>query len=195
MNAEELKAGKERVRDLLIAPLVELGMKRKRGDTVEAHDKMLDNLAAILAYMDAPNLKGLKSVMIGLAGGKARDQWPSQISFLNNAKRFQEPEASDSEMVHSLIGSKAGQRAYEGGYLVEFYSDLKAGKHVLGSYAERNLRERGAANKRRLDRIRAQQDRDTALPSDLNWMAGYAGYERRALAVLEAENCKNEAGA
>jgi hypothetical protein len=90
-------------------------------------------------------------------------------------------------MVRSLIGSVAGARAHDGGYLVEFYSDLKAGKRVVGPYVEKLLRERGTANKRKFDRITSQQARGVAVPSDVQWVEGYRAFEARALAVYRAE--------
>lgn len=125
MDAEKLREGKRRVDEHLIRPLEQMGMRRKRNLSEADHAAMLDRLRARLAYMDGSRLDALREVVQHWGGGKRRDLWPTEVSILAQAFRLQRPPASDSRLILSYLGSRAGARARDGGYLVELYAYLK----------------------------------------------------------------------
>lgn len=184
MDAEELKIGKERVREHLIEPLKALGLKRKRSTTVADHEAGLDSVVNRLAYMREENLIALREVALGMAGGKAKNEWPAPALFINQAKLLQVPPPSDSPMVTSYMRSAAGRRAREGSYHVELYLELKAGRVPSSEWAMNRIREQARDNRRRVVLVSERQERGSAVESDAAWLNWYRGVSERAEALV-----------
>ena len=149
MEGQELKDGKERVRTHLIAPLVRRGMVRKRGRSVEDHQKMLDSLEARLAYMAADRLAALAEVVERYAEGPKKNIWPAEVSITNWARRLQEPPASESRLVRSYLQSGAGDAAKSGGYVVELFLYLKKYGAPPNDYSMKEIRSQADDNRRK----------------------------------------------
>ena len=77
-DAEKDMPGRTRVREILIRPLEAKGLRRKRGVKAEDHAKTVERLVERLAYMTPDGLEALAEVVHRLAGGRARDEWPSE---------------------------------------------------------------------------------------------------------------------
>ncbi|TCL09146.1 hypothetical protein BXY66_1190 [Shimia isoporae] len=86
MEGQALKDGKDRVRDLLIKPLLELGMVRKRNVSESKHQAFLDGPMARLAYMKADRLEALRETVANCATGAHKNCWSSEVSIANWAR-------------------------------------------------------------------------------------------------------------
>ena len=186
MEGEDLRDGKARVRRVLIDPLVDRGMVRKRGVTVEDHDRFLDGLAARLAYMSEANLSALSEVVVIYAEGPKKNQWPVDVSICNWARRLQEPPASVSRLVRTYLQSGAGRAAKEGGYLVELFFYLKKHGAPPNAYSLSEIRRKGEDNASRRRLIRERKGRGTARQSDLDWLQFYLETRTRVLDIINA---------
>lgn len=196
MDGQALKEGKARVQQLLIEPLTARGMIRPRGVTVEAHDAMLANLRARLAYLTDDMVSALAEVVEGHAEGKHRNVWPSEISICNWARRLQPPPPSDSRLITSYLRSVAGHRALSEGYLVELYHYLKKhGQPPTGDYALSRIREEADEHRRDRIRIKSQVERCMASPRDEAWLRWYWDTRTRCLSIMNATDETEEAAA
>lgn len=187
MEGQELKDGKERVRVNLIDPLVSRGMVRKRGRSVEDHQKMLDSLEARLAYMDADRLAALVEVIERYAEGPKKNIWPAEVSITNWARRLQEPPASESRLVRSYLQSGAGDAALSGGYVVELFLYLKKYGAPPNDYSMKEIRSQADGNLRKRARVERDREDGRADPRDLAWLQGYMDTRRRCLDIIKAK--------
>lgn len=190
MEGQELRDGKNRVRLVLIDPLVSRGMVRKRGRSVEDHQKMLDSLAARLAYMDADRLAALAEVVERQAEGPRKNIWPAEVSITNWARRLQEPPASASRLVRSYLQSGAGDAAVSGGYLVELFQYLKKYGAPPNDYSLKTIRESAEVNRRTCASIERDRDAGRAGSRDLTWLQGYMDTRRRCLDIRNARQAR-----
>ena len=187
MEGQELKDGKERVRVNLIDPLVSRGMVRKRGRSVEDHQRMLDSLEARLAYMAADRLVALAEVVESYAEGKKKNIWPAEVSITNWARRLQQPPASESRLVRSYLQSGAGDAALSGGYVVELFLYLKKYGTPPNDYALKGIRQEAEGNLRKRRRIECDPEEGRTRPSDMAWLAGYKATRQLCLNIIEAK--------
>lgn len=187
MEGRELKEGKALVRINLIEPLVKGGMVRKRGQTVEDHQKMLTSLEARLAYMRADRLAALAEVVEHFAEGSKKNVWPAEVSIINWARRLQEPPASQSRLVRSYLQSGAGSAALAGGYVVELFIHLKKYGTPPNDFTMKGIREGADSNARRLRVIRDQIKDGRASPRDQDWLNGYMDTKSLCLDIIGAK--------
>lgn len=187
MEGEELRLGKERVQVHLVGPLEAKGMVRKRGCSVEEHERFVATICARLAYMTERNLMALADVVERYAGGKQRDVWPSEVSICNWACRLQVPPASQSRFVRTYLQSAAGDAAAAGGYLVELLAHLKKMGTPPNDYVLAQMRADADANRRRLDNIPRDHAQGRASPSDLAWMRDYMAARQLCLDIRAAK--------
>jgi hypothetical protein len=195
MEGEELREGKARVAVCLIAPLMDAGMQRKRGVSLEAHDKAMASLCACLAHMSAENLQALAEVVEIHAGGPNKNTWPDVVSVKNWARALQAPSASDSRLVRTYLQSAAGQRAVSEGYAVELYSFLKKnGAPPQGDYTFGQIKTRADDHRRTRQRIEADQQAGRATPSELAWLSGYWDAHGRCMDIINSKGAGHDAG-
>ncbi|XAT57859.1 hypothetical protein GN241_11105 [Rhodobacteraceae bacterium IMCC1335] len=187
MEGAEQKEGKERVRQCLIEPLNQRGMVRKRGRSVEDHDKMLASLEARLAYMFEDRLKALAEVVERYASGPKKNIWPAEVSICNWAVLLQKPPASESRLVRSYLQSGAGDAAKSGGYLVELFFYLKKFGAPPNGYAASQIKQQAEGNQRKRASIQRDQERGRADARDLVWVQGYMDARRRCLDIINAK--------
>lgn len=173
MQSEEQKEKRDRVWDLLINPLIDQGMTRKRGVTVDDHDKMLKRLASDLAYMSGDSLETLREMLARAGTGDKRDIWPSPITI---AKWAEEIEPRPFEEIPGLIRwfkSVEGPKAVAENTLVETYEFFHSMKRPPIGYAATQVRERAAQNMRNLERVRERMERGVADEDDIAWKRWY----------------------
>lgn len=187
MEGEELRKGKERVRQLLIEPLEGQGMKRKRTVTVEDHARFLGSICARLAYMTEGNLQALAEVVARYADGPRKDVWPSELTIINNATRLQTPPASQSRLVRTYLQSAAGDAAERGGYLVELFAHLKRFGAPPNSYALETIRREADGNARQVEAVTHAREEGRASPSDLRWLQDYMAARGLCLDIRAAK--------
>lgn len=192
MEGQDLKDGKQRVRKNLINPLVSRGMVRKRGRSVEEHDKMLVSLEARLSYMSEERLAVLAEVVERYADGPKKNIWPAEVSITNLARRLQESPASASRLVRSYLQSGAGDAAKSGGYLVELFSYLKKMGMPPNKYSFSHIRQQSEDNKRRRMAIERDRKEGRESPSDMAWLQGYMDTRRRCLDIINAKKERAE---
>lgn len=166
MESEALEAGKQRVRELLINPLVEIGLQKSRKMTQKDHEAGLVKLGNVLAYMDGENLSALKVLVLDSADGQWKEHWPPFVGILEMAKTLQKPPASDSEMVLSFMRSAAGPRALEAGYHVELYRSLKNGQPPRSESAYNVLSRRADVLRLDVGRARERLEREAGSEDD-----------------------------
>ena len=183
MEGQDLKEGKERVRQNLIAPLERVGMVRKRGTSVEKHDAFLARLQARLSYMTADRLQDLVEVIERYAEGPKKNQWPAEVSIMNWARALQEPPASESRLVRSYLQSGAGDAAAAGDYLVELFGHLKRFGAPPNDYSLKCIKEAADGNRRRRAQIERDRDHGQAGAADMAWLASYMDARRRCLDI------------
>jgi len=193
MEGEELRAGKARVREHLIDPLNAIGMVRKKGLTLETHRMALEGLAARLSYMDVGFLCALAEVVEAHALGPDKDQWPSIPNITSWARALQEPPASESRLVRSFLQSAPGQRAVDGGYIVELRRFLKRNGRPPSDYDMRQIRDEAASNERQRQIISANIDSGRASEADRQWLSGWNAAHATCMTIVESK--KKEAAA
>jgi len=186
MEGQELKAGKERVSDLLIKPLVKRGLVRKRSHSEAHHLDFLESLQARLAYMAADRLAALAEVIECHAEGARKNVWPSEVSIMNWARRLQIPPSSESRLVRSYLQSAAGRAARDQGYLVELFFHLRKFGAPPNDYSLGQIRDQADFNKRRFDAVRRDIEDDRASPREIEELRRYLDAKRRCLDITNA---------
>ncbi|SDX90045.1 hypothetical protein SAMN05444336_112105 [Albimonas donghaensis] len=111
-DAEKDVPGRTRVREILIRPLEAKGLRRKRGVKAEDHAKTVERLVGRLAYMTPDGLRALAEVVHRLAGGRARDEWPSEQVVLRFADGIEKAPPASDRLLTSYMGSAAGRVAW-----------------------------------------------------------------------------------
>ncbi|MEM7061383.1 MAG: hypothetical protein AAF557_27715 [Pseudomonadota bacterium] len=118
MEQAEIRRGKERVRELVIAPLEADGMIRTKR-TVADHDAFLERVERALCYMSEDGLQTVKLAISALCKAcsrcKRREGWPSVQAIRSQAHAIELPPATMSPMITSYMRSSAGRRALEEG--------------------------------------------------------------------------------
>ena len=193
MEGEALRAGKEKVKAIVINPLVARGMARRSSQKVAEFEAMQESLAARLAYMDEGNLIVLAEMIERLAEGKSHNLWPAEVTICNWARKLQPPPPSESRLVRSYLQSGAGHRAYDEGYLVELFEYLKRmGIPPTSEYALTTIRDKAMANARQRLIIAERMANGSAEPLEQGWLRAYNEQLARCKDIM---NSKDEAAA
>ncbi len=180
--APELK-GRAKVRFHLIDPVVALGMRRKRGVSIEDHKAWLARLADDLAYLTPRNLEALQSYVVRWAGGLKKDVWPEKVSILNAAYALQPIPSRNHAYAKSVIRSKMGRVADKQGYLLELFEVARKWGPPPNKYMLSKLAERAQLNQARLRSLEADQDAGRRITEDdAKWRKWYEA----ELAVCQA---------
>jgi len=174
-----------RVRRLLIEPLVEQGMSRKRSMSVAEHERCLDKLTDYLGYLSDANLAAIGDLVVRFAEGERKNIWPDVVTIRNWAWRLQDPPPRVSPYPASVMRSAMGRRAFDDGYAVELYRIARRLGPPPGKYVIAKLRDEARENRRRRDLIAERQARGAAAPDDLAWLERYQADEQEALAIVQ----------
>ncbi|MEO0623655.1 MAG: hypothetical protein AAFU49_03990 [Pseudomonadota bacterium] len=102
-----------RVREHLIAPLTEDGLRKARNTKADKHDAFLRRLERDLDWMTADGLAALRHSVLEKAEGERRNLWPSYATVWNIARVIEHPPDKRREMVLSWMRSNAGVRAWK----------------------------------------------------------------------------------
>lgn len=187
MDSDALKAGKDRVQQILIAPLAARGMKRAASATLAQHEAAMEGLAARLAYMSDQNLAALAEVVESHGQGKNRDRWPSELVICGWARQLQEPPPSDSQLVTTYLRSRVGRQAHAEGWAVELYLSLKKMGLPPNRFVVATLKADAGNAVRRRERVEAAMRGGSAAPEDRRWLEWYQGIEARVAAIMDAQ--------
>jgi hypothetical protein len=186
------ESGETRVRRLLINGLLDTGMRRPKGQTVEDWDRSAQRICAALAHMDACNLVTLREHLLVMGTGPARDRMPSEVTIRGLAEGLQPRPVEQAAVVASWLSSVEGPPALAGGYAVELYRLLQRVKRPPTAYEMRKVREAGGQNGRRVQLIEERMGRDAAGAEDRAWLEAYRR-DRQAVEALVRQGAARRA--
>ncbi|MDZ4393811.1 hypothetical protein, partial [Cypionkella sp.] len=172
--------GRAKVRTLFIENLTVLGLRYVKprklavGEPLD-WESFQHKLEDRLAYLPPDVLHVLAEVVLRLAGGVRRDEWPTCATILNNAALLCEPPDDERLILTTWFTSRGGPPALHGGYLVELHSHLRKHPRAPSAYELHQLRERAADNKRRCSFMEEllQAGRADDRPDDVAWYHAY----------------------
>lgn len=167
---------RDRVRRLLIQPMLELGWRKPGGVSAEAHRAMLDRLADDLAYMSDEAFARLREMLRGRGDGKGRDAWPPLARLVAYAEMAQPRPIAELPAMLRWFRSAAGPEAEAAGRLVEEYGYWQRHKHPpVGWAARRLVTEEAERNARRAELVADQLARGvTPAPGEHEWLLWHA---------------------
>lgn len=176
---------RDRVRRLLIHPLVEHGFRKPGNVKADQHEAFMVKLADALAYMSDPQLGALRDMLRYRGEGKGRDAWPTMATIAALAETVAPRPVEEHPTIVSWFRSARGPQALaEGVLLAEFLFLEKRKRPPLNDSERRVIRERAQDMRRELELRRDRQRRDMLREGDADWLRNYAGLERRVKALL-----------
>lgn len=178
---------RDRVRRLLIHPLLRAGMRKQTRMKEPDYADMLVRLSDKLAHLSDQNIAGLKQWITRWAAGKDRNRWPDEVAIVSKALELQAPPPRDCPYVVSVMRSRAGHRAKDLGYHVElFMAALRFGP-PFGKLNLDRLKAEAEGNRREVARVRDMIADGTAPDERRLWLDWYLHHEEQALAIMETE--------
>lgn len=180
---------RRRVAEVLVKPLVGEGMVRRRGVSVEEHEKWIEGLKTRLAYMDPENLKALRFGIARAAGGTHRNQWPAILTITNMAHTIQFPPDHDSDMVVSYMASAAGWKAWNLGptYAMALRAHLRKVRLVPNEFTWRQINQHGEELARKSVLVAERIKAGRASEADLKWIRGFENIKAHVKALVFAK--------
>lgn len=169
----QVLAKRERVRRYLIEPLERDGMIRDRRTSAADHAAFLDWMQDRLGYLTDDNLGRLRQVCVALAGGQARNVWPSKVTIRNHAYKFQTPPDDANPIMQTWLHSRRGPALRDQGQLVETYEFLRVQMRPPSDYDERQIAELARENARKRARVVEAIALGRASEDDRRWLAWY----------------------
>lgn len=121
MDEQTFAHRRDRVREAVIAPLEQMGLRRPGNMKVEDFEAMKARLAERLAWLSSEWHEPLVEIVsrnAGFARGReagpnpAREIWPSEVAILNWAHTLQ-PMGRVTRLVGTYMRSRAGREAWE----------------------------------------------------------------------------------
>lgn len=176
--------------DLLVAPLIDMGLRKQRRHTAEEHDAIMRRVAAKVSYLDEGQLVALAEVVARNAGGAARNVWPDEVSICNWAAAIEPPPESDSKLVRSYMASRAGRAALEEGIevAVALRRHLKREGRPPSSWDWKMIREAADGWRRqRGEYMRAERD-GRAGDVAKRWLAEFAKVADQARTLVQGSD-------
>lgn len=167
-DAGSAPSGRALVRERLIRYLEDL--PRPRGVGAEAHARDLDKLAGRLAHMSPGALDGLREWALRLGAGKA---CPRVGLIESSALAMEPPPPQRSDYAASIIRSRMGREAMDGGYVVELFRHARRYGPPPQTYVIAKLRDEAALNRRRRSDMRALAEAGRLSPDDDRWLTAY----------------------
>lgn len=193
-EGEVEKTGRAMVRDLLLAPLEQAGLRRGHGITQEAHAARLERIVTALAYMSAPNLITLASLVASNAQGGYKDSWPPEVAVINWGHSLQAPPLRKHSIMTSWLASIEGPKAQAAGHLVELFRHLRRTLLPPTPYQRYLIEAESDTNRRALARYQERMAADTANLDERAWVAAYLRDRATAEAIV-AQGAANRAEA
>ncbi|MFP3384404.1 hypothetical protein [Tritonibacter sp. SIMBA_163] len=168
MDAKEQAAGAVRVRQLLIEPLVRLGLAKPSKLTVARFDVMITDLCGKLAYMNDLNLAALAEQVASMPGGKGQDQFPIAAKILQWAAAIQPPPDDASPLFRAVFAHPLGQAALKEGWAPELLGHLRRVRIWPRDYDLNQIRSKAEDARRQIVRQDERVARGGTL-SDADW--------------------------
>lgn len=186
MDEKAQKQGEKRVRELVVTPLIRLGLMKPAGMTKALFEEMQEEICQRLAYMDALSLRGLCEELAGCGGGKERDRFPLATVVLERAVTHQRPVSDASPLMRAVFAHAIGEGALEAGFAPELMKWVRENRKWPGSYVMGKIAESGRDGHRRLDQLQRHiADGRELLEADAVWL------KRRLAAVARCQEARD----
>lgn len=195
-NAKSCAEARARVREVLIAPMLQLRLPAKL--VAADYEKLVDHLS----YLTPDALDGLAEYCLICAGGGMRPvvgakppKAPAPAMIRAWAHALQSPPPRENVYVASLMRSALGDAAYNGGWHVELYrAALRNGPPPPSGYAQAQLRAKAEEGARSRARIRERIEAGNASEEDVRIMDSWSVHARHAAdLVLEGRAARQAA--
>lgn len=187
MEGQDRKeANRERVRRLVIEPLVSRGFRFAKGVSDEDQRKALDGLADLIGYMTDSGLQVLEESLRTKGEGSQRCFWPSYATVGGLAEAFESRPLDELPGLLRWFASEAGRLALADERLVAEYLFWKTKKRPPVSPQDRKMVADHAAKMRsKAERIRDRISRGVApLFDDGEWLAWFDKTEAKVKGYL-----------
>lgn len=171
MDLTEQKAGEDRVRSLLVDPLLRRGLTKPSTLTKAAFQDMISDMCARLTYMSNLNLMALEEDAANFAGGKDHDRFPIAQRILKRAAEIQRPDDGGSPLMRAMFAHQIGKDAIRDGWAPELLAHLRADRKWPTDWVVNQIRTDADADVRRFIRITEREARDPSRVSaeDRRW--------------------------
>lgn len=185
--ATQGETNRDRVRRVLIDPLVAAGFRFRKGTDEAAAQKALNRIADALAYMGDRPLEVLAASLMTKGEGSARCFWPPFATVIGLAEAFQPRPLEQVPELMRWFASRAGQEALAGGRLVaEFMFFERKKRPPMTEQDRRIVAERAAQWVRRAERINERMGRGLMpVGDDGEWLHWFEGLERRLTSIVQ----------
>lgn len=169
------EAGKQAVRDLLIQPLTDAGLKRPKGLSVADHARAVAMLVRDLDHMSPENLRTLCDAVLRQATlpGAGQGCWPAAVMIIAWGHGLQVRPFRLHRLVTSWLASVEGPMAEAGGYLVQLLRFLRQHKRPPTKFDMAKVKEQAGEDNRHLSVVEDWVARGTAAPSERDWLEAY----------------------
>lgn len=173
--------------DVLIGPLIELGLRKQRRHTAEQHGEMLERVARKVSYLERAQLEALRDVVARHANGPKRNTWPDEVSVLNWAALLAPPPDRDSRLVVTYMASSAGRRALGEGVevAVALRQHLKRTGRPPGDYDWKSIRNKAAAWAEHRQRLELDHARGVLGSEDAAWLRDFGEIAAKVRRLVE----------
>ena len=177
-----------RVRRLLIEPAQELGMRFRKGTSIEEQRRRIEQICDGVAYLTDEALAALVDWLLAHGDGTDRSFWPPLIGIISTAEAYQPRPLEEVPGVASWFGSIEGPRALADGCLVaEFLWWQKYKRPPLSKMDRQRIVSRAEGLGREVELTQDKLARGVEPGADarekLRW---YRELEARAKALVQA---------
>ncbi|NIZ63300.1 hypothetical protein DL239_20235 [Sedimentitalea sp. CY04] len=166
MNTEDQAAGEKRVQDVLIKPLLDLGLAKPSTLTKARFDDMLKELRQMLAYMTAENLDLLRQEVEVRPGGKDGDRFPIALKIRKWARDIQQPVSGPSPLMIEVFTHQLGRDALEKGWAPELMINLRGARKWPGPFTVSGIKAAADDAMRRLEDIELRLSRNEEIQEE-----------------------------
>jgi hypothetical protein len=189
VDSKSQALGEKRVREVLIEPLVRLGLAKPSTLTKVQFEAMQKEICAKLAHMTALNLTALADQVAGNPGGKDRDRFPIATTILSWAAQMQPPSDDGSPLVRAVFAASIGQEAIRDGWSPELLFRVKRDRRWPNKFVVSEVMSSGVRNAEKYHELSAAEDRGEPLSDDhLDWL------ERRRMSLKKCAEIAALAG-
>ncbi|MDO9006345.1 MAG: hypothetical protein Q7V20_23115 [Aquabacterium sp.] len=189
------EAGNQAVRDLLIQPLNDAGLKRPRGLSERAQKDALALLVRDLDHMSAENLRTLCDAVLRQATlpGPGQGHWPAAVLIIAWGHGLQIRPFRLHRLVTSWLSSIEGPKAEAGGWLVQLFRFLRQHKRPPTQFDLSEIRNQAREDNRHLTNVADWVARGTASEPDRQWHEGYLSDQQMARDFVDQGQAKRAA--
>lgn len=190
MEAIEQAEGEKRVQEVMIAPLLALGLARPSLLTKAEFEVMLKTMRQMLAYMTAENLVRLREEIEARPGGKEGDRFPIALTIMKWARKKQEPKVGPSPLLLDVFASEMGKQALAKGWAPELLINIRGARRWPGPFTVSQIKTSADDAMRRLPDIEMRIARgDDISKEDAQWR------DQRREAIQKCQDIADQAQA